>query len=101
MCVKYVPCASHYNSSTLSVMRAAGARYLSCACAARWLEIIYIEDRLANDFEEISLNAINILSWLLYRLPSIADSTTLRKLYTSLVRSHVEHAASLWDPHYN
>jgi len=65
----------------------------------KYLGIIISSDlSWSQHIEGICSKARKIIGMLYRRYYQYADSSTLLKLYTSLVRPHVEYAAPVWDP---
>ena len=65
----------------------------------KYLRVIISSDlSWSQHIEGICSKAREIIGMLYRRYYQYADSSTLLKLYTSLVRPHVEYAAPVWDP---
>ena len=66
----------------------------------KYLGLLFTSDlSWSRHIEGVCTKAKKILGLLYRRFYQHADQQTLRQLYISIVRPHMEYAAPVWDPH--
>jgi len=66
----------------------------------RYLGLLISSDlSCSNHIQSVCTKARKILTYIYRKYYRFSNTATLLQLYTSLVRPHLDYAASIWDPH--